>query len=304
MIRTIAITGGTGFVGRTLLDLALSKGFALRVLTRREQAPRSGVTWIRGALDRPDTLRELATGADAMMHVAGVTSAPDRAGFEAGNATGTLTTVEAAKAEGVRRFVHISSLAAREPDLSDYGWSKARSESIVKASGFDWTIVRPPAVYGPGDRETMEMFRMARRGFVLLPPGGRLSLIAASDLAALMLAVVLDEPSIGRTYEPDDGTPAGWDHRDFARALGEAWGRTARPLPVASVVLRAASRLDVLLRGSRAKLTGDRVGYFLHPDWVVNAESRPPLALWRPRVGTPAGLKETALWYVREGWIR
>ena len=304
MISTIAVTGGTGFVGSSLVDLALERGLHVRALTRRDQPPRAGVTWVPGALDRPDSLAALATGADAVVHVAGVISAPDRAGFEAGNVLGTRAMLEAARAAGVRRFVHISSLAAREPDLSDYGWSKARSEALVKASGLDWTIIRPPAVYGPGDRETLELFRMARRGYVLLPPAGRLSVIEVGDLCALILDVLGRGECVGESYEPDDGTPGGWDHRDFARALGEAFDRRARPVPVGAPLLRTASRLEGLLRGSAAKLTPDRVRYFLHPDWVVGADARPPPSLWRPRVRTLEGLKATADWYLAEDWLR
>lgn len=304
MMSTIAVTGGTGFVGSRLIDLAPEAGLHVRALTRRDQPPRDGVTWVPGALDNPDRLIDLATGADAVIHVAGVISAPDRAGFEAGNATGTLAMVEAAKAANVRRFVHISSLAAREPGLSNYGWSKCRSEMLVKASGLDWTIVRPPAVYGPGDRETLELFKMARRGLVFLPPGGRVSLIEVGDLCALVLATLGSDDAIASTYEPDDGTENGWDHRHFAKLLGRAFGRRARPVSVGAPVMRAASRLDRFLRGDKAKLTADRVGYMLHPDWVVSADARPPIQLWRPRVRTPTGLKATADWYLAQGWIR
>ncbi len=304
MIATIAVTGGTGFVGSRLIDLALDAGLHVRALTRRDQAPREGVTWVAGALHDPESLVELARGSDAVVHIAGVISAPDRAGFEAGNALGTLAMVEAAKAANVRRFVHVSSLAAREPDLSDYGWSKARSELLVRASGLAWTIVRPPAVYGPGDRETLDLFKMARRGFVLLPPGGRFSVIEVSDLCHLLLSVLDSDEAWSRTYEPDDGTKGGWDHRHFAGLLGRAFGRRARPIPLSGRVLATASRLDRLFRGGKAKLTADKVRYFLHPDWVVSATSRPPIQLWRPRVRTPAGLKATADWYLREGWLR
>lgn len=304
MSRTIAVTGGTGFVGGRLIDLALDAGLHVRALTRRARPARDGMTWISGALDTPAALVELASGSDAVVHIAGVISAPDRAGFETGNATGTLAMVEAAKTAGVRRFVHISSLAAREPELSDYGWSKCRSEILVKASGLDWTIIRPPAVYGPGDRETLELFRMARRGFVILPPGGRLSVIEVGDLCHLILATLGNEDAIAQVYEPDDGTADGWDQRHFARLLGRAFGKRARPMPMGRRVLATASWLDRLARGDQARLTADKVRYFLHPDWVVSASARPPIRMWRPRVRTPTGLKATADWYLKQGWLR
>src|SRR3546814_6624046 len=112
----------------------------------------------------------MASGSDALLHIAGVVNVPTRADFEAGNAAATAHVVDAARAAGVTRFVHVSSLAPREPALSHYGWSKARAETIVQASGLDWTIVGPPAVYGPGDTEMPDLFRLARRGLQLSPP--------------------------------------------------------------------------------------------------------------------------------------
>jgi uncharacterized protein YbjT (DUF2867 family) len=303
-IRTIAVTGGTGFVGSHLLRLALAEGYDVRALTRGWKPPEDDIAWVDGALDRPDTLVKLAAGADAIVHVAGAINAPDRAGFEAANAAGTAAMVDAARKAGVRRFVHISSLAAREPDLSDYGWSKAKSERLVAASGLDWTIVRPPAVYGPGDRETFELFRMARRGLVALPPAGRFSVIHVEDLCRLILALLDDAESWAETYEPDDGREGGWGHRHFARTLGRLYGRRAVTLAMPKPVLRLASRLDRLVRRDNAKLTRDRVGYICHPDWVATAEKRPPARLWQPRVKTPTGLKATADWYREQGWLK
>ena len=179
----LAITGATGFVGGHLLDQALAAGHEVRALTRRPQNSRDDVTWIEGALDRSDSLDRLAEGTEAVIHVAGVINAPDKAGFEAGNVAGTAAILDAAEQAGVKRFVHVSSLAAREPGLSLYGASKARSEALVEAAKLPSVIVRPPAVYGPGDHEMLELFRMAKRGFVLLPPRGRLAVIHAEDLA-------------------------------------------------------------------------------------------------------------------------
>ena len=302
-MTVLALTGATGFVGKTVIRLALDKGFAIRALTRRPQEPRAGVTWIEGALDTPDALRELARGADAILHIAGVVNARNRAGFAAGNIAGTQAVADAAAAEGVRRFVHVSSLSAREPDLSDYGWSKAGAEEAVAASGLDWTMVRPPAIYGPEDSEMLEMFRMARRGLVLLPPMGRLSVIEVSDLARLLLALVTDRQSRGQIYEADDGVPGGWSHRGFALALGAALGRKVSTMAMPKSVLRIASRMDRVIRRGGAKLTADRVEYFCHPDWVIDPAKRPPASLWEPQVNTRSGLKATAAWYRRKGWL-
>jgi uncharacterized protein YbjT (DUF2867 family) len=297
----IALTGATGFVGGRLLDLALRHGHRVKALARRAQDPRDGVTWVTGALDDEAALAELAAGTDVVIHVAGVINARDAAGFEAGNVAGTAAILAASESAGVGRFVHVSSLAAREPALSLYGASKARSEALVGASSLPSAIVRPPAVYGPGDRETLELFRMARRGLVILPPEGRLSLIHVDDLAALLLALAASDD--GLLVEPDDGRPGGWTHRAFGEALGRAVGRKVRTISAPRPLLTLAARADRLVRGSRAKLTPDRAAYFCHPDWVSSAALAPPPGLWRPTIETEAGLAATALWYDARGWL-
>ncbi|MET0137230.1 MAG: NAD(P)-dependent oxidoreductase, partial [Sphingobium sp.] len=175
----VALTGATGFLGGAVLEYLLAGGHDVRALTRRPQPDRSGVEWIAGDLADKDALATLVAGADAVIHVAGAINVPDRMAFHAANAEGTRLLVRAAQDAGAARFVLVSSLSAREPGLSDYGWSKREGEGMVEASALDWTIVRPPAIYGPGDREMLEMFRMAARGVVMLPPAGRLSVIHA-----------------------------------------------------------------------------------------------------------------------------
>ncbi len=298
----LAITGGTGFVGSTLIDLALAEGHALRALTRRPQPPREGVSWIEGALDTPDALDRLVTDADAVIHVAGVVNAPTRAGFASGNIDGTRAMVEAATRAQIRRFVQVSSLAAREPGLSTYGWSKAEADALVKASDLDWTIVRPPAVYGPGDMEMFELFRLASKRVALLPPTGRLSVIHVADLARLLIALAVRDPG-KHIYEPDDGRDGGWTHAEFAHAIGAAVGKKVRPLSMPRWAMRAAARADGLVRGDRARLTRDRVDYFCHPDWTSAPGAAPPADLWRPQVATSRGLTETAAWYRARGLL-
>ncbi|AHE57098.1 NAD-dependent epimerase/dehydratase family protein [Sphingomonas sanxanigenens] len=303
-MSVLALTGATGFVGRTVLRMAVAGGHHVRALTRRPQPDTAGVTWIAGALDRPASLAELARGADAVIHVAGVVNAPDRAGFAAGNIEGTRAMVRAAKDEGVTRFIHVSSLSAREPALSIYGWSKAGAEDAVADSGLDWSMVRPPAIYGPGDTEMLDLFRMARRGVIMLPPRGRFSVVAVEDLARLLLTLATARAGTGQIYEVDDGVAGGWTHEGFAQAIGAAVGRRVRAIHTPRPLLRVASAIDRATRRTRAKLTGDRVGYLCHPDWVSTAIRQPPANLWRAETDTRDGLKATADWYRAEGWLR
>jgi nucleoside-diphosphate-sugar epimerase len=209
----------------------------------------------------------------------------------------------AATAGGIHRFVHVSSLAAREPKLSLYGGSKARAEELVHGSGLDWAIVRPPAVYGPGDKETLELFRMAKLGLMLMPPKGRVSVIHVSDLARLLLALSNPQAPTNCLIEPDDGKPGGWTHREFARALAHAVGTKAAVISSPGLLLRLAARADQLLRGEKAKLTIDRAAYFSHRNWVVEPKRSAPKALWQPQVDTSEGLAETAAWYRAQGWL-
>ena len=301
---TLAVTGATGFVGRALLEEAGRQGVEVRALTRREQAKAPGIDWVHGDLHDRKALRRLVRKAEAVIHVAGVVSSPDPDGFHVGNVEGTLTVIEAAVAAGVPRFVYVSSLAAREPKLSRYGASKAHAEKLVKASGLDWTIVRPPAIYGPHDREMFEMFRAARWGVLPMPPPGRVSMVHVADLARLLLTLARQDDGVSRrVFEPDDGREDGWSHREMARAIGWAVGRRPWVPHLSKPMLERLARLDKAVRGGKAKLTSDRVDYMAHPDWVCRAARRPPRKLWQPEVPTLEGLRATAAWYREQGWL-
>lgn len=299
----LAITGGTGFVGGRLLDAAVAQGHEIRALTRRPQPAREGVEWIEGSLEDRGSLERLVEGSNAVIHVAGVITAPDAAAFDKGNAAGTLAMLAAATASGTCRFVHVSSLAAREPEVSRYGASKARAETLVERSGLDWVIVRPPAVYGPGDRETLELFRMAQTGVVLLPPKGRLSLIHVDDLARLLLVLSGPDAPSRLLVEPDDGRTGGWTHREFGKALGRAVGKNVVCVSAPGPLVRAGAALDRMMRRDKAKLTPDRAAYFCHPDWVADPAHAAPTEIWQPSVASGEGLAATAAWYREKGWL-
>ncbi len=301
---TLAVTGGTGFVGQAVLDAATENKLTVRALTRREQDHRPGVTWVRGDLATPDAMAELVSGARGLIHIAGVVNAPDSAGFHAGNVAGTEAVINAARNARVSRFVHVSSLAAREPGLSDYGHSKRLAEEVVQTSGLDWTIVRPPAVYGPRDTEIFELFKAARKRIVPMPPAGRTSVIHVDDLANLLLLLASAETdSSARIFEPDDGRNEGWSHSELAQAIGDAVGKRVWSPNVPRSMLHAAARIDRAVRGKGAKLTPDRARYMAHPDWVSEGERAVPAELWQPQIETRQGLADTARWYRRAGWF-
>ena len=181
-------------------------------------------------------------------------------------------------------FLLLSSLAAREPQLSPYAASKRAAEEVVAGRSGPWLTVRAPAVYGPGDRETLAYFKAVARGLAPRPKvaDARLSLIHVADLAEA-LALALDQPPPPSTYEIDDGRDGGYSYRDMADAAGRALGR--RPLSLA--VPRAGhgghrpGQCDRPFAGRSVQiLTPGKVGEIFHPR----------LDGPRPEAGRSAGL--------------
>ncbi len=261
----------------------------------------AGIEWVTGDLASPG---DLCVGAAAVIHIAGTINAPDRAGFDAGNVVGTASIVAAAQAAGIRRFIHVSSLAAREPDLSAYGASKAAGEAVVRASGLDAAIIRPPGVYGPGDRETLPVFQMVARGFAFLPGPGRFSLIEVGDLAAALMAIAASD--FRGLVELDDGH-GDYSHAELALAIGVAVGRRPRSIPLSTGVLGVAATVATALArvsGGTPMLSHDRARYLAHPDWVADPAVTMPRIQMRTTKDLATGLRETVAWYRRAGWLR
>jgi nucleoside-diphosphate-sugar epimerase len=297
----VALTGATGFLGGHILHRVLEAGHHVRALARKPQPARDGVIWIAGALDDEASLVMLCEGTDAVIHAAGIVNGSAEV-FDQGNRVGTLAMLHAAEVSHVDRFVHVSSLSAREPQLSLYGASKRAAEDAVITSTRDWRIVRPPAIYGPGDTDNLELFKFARRVVIPLPREGRMSVIHADDLALLIVAMT-DAKASHAFFEADDGRANGWSHQDYARAIGAAVGRNPVTLHLPKAVLDLGAALDGMFRRTNAKLTRDRVSYMTHPDWVIDPAKRPPADLWCPQIPTVQGLKATADWYRAQGWL-
>ncbi len=306
MWLTLAITGATGFVGGHALDEALRRGHRVRALARRPQHPRDRTEWIAGSLTDGAALDRLVEGADAIIHVAGVTNARNQAGFDEGNPIGTAFLRRAA---GRIPAVIVSSLAARAPWLSRYGASKLAAEGIARGFSGPVAIVRPPAVYGPGDREFLALFRLARTGLLPVPANARAAMIYGPDLAEALVALAEDlagsKRSAGGLFEIDDGA-GGHPQTAIARAIARAAGRRARPLEVPAAVLRAAAALDTgvaRLRGELPGLSFDRARYLAHPDWTADSAAIRALGIWQPATRLEDGLAATAIWYREAGLL-
>jgi nucleoside-diphosphate-sugar epimerase len=206
------------------------------------------------------------------------------------------------------RLVLLSSLAAREPQLSPYAASKRAAEEVVSGRSGPWLIVRAPAVYGPGDRETLAYFKAASRGFALQPwlRDARLSLIHVADLAEA-LAVLVDKPPESAVMEIDDGHEGGYLYRDMARAAGKALGRRVWSVAVPRPVMEGVAIVNGLLQsvgGPVQILSGDKVKEIFHKDWCVRDHRWAAAVPWRVRYGLEEGFGDTVAWYRRHGWLR
>jgi nucleoside-diphosphate-sugar epimerase len=265
------------------------------------------VTWIEGDLLDPMSLRTLCEGCDVVLHLAGVIKALTKDAFFKGNVEGTGYLLLAASQMKVKRFIYISSLAARAPQLSDYAETNAQAESLVASCGLKWSIIRPCAVYGPGDRETLTFFKAAKGSMIPLPSlDRRTSLIHVDDLVEAILATVKYEAVNKQVVEVHDGMPGGYRMDDFARRLVVAVGGKASPSvmprPLVSFVAWGAQLIGRVI-GRAPMLTPGKVREIYDLDLVVRDEELTRLTGWTAAIKLDEGLRQTADWYARENWL-
>ena len=300
----LALTGATGFIGAALLSRLTGAGWHVRALYRPRAGrvpPRlPGVEWLPGNLEDQAALNALVAGADAVIHCAGVVRGAWRSDFDRVNADGAGRVARAAAGLGrVPRFLLISSLAARMPRLSHYAASKWRGECALKAASesMRWTVLRPPAVFGPGDRELLALFRCIANGFAPRPAGtpGRFSLLYVDDLATAVLRWLEADTGYGQTFELDDGRPGGYDWDTVAALAGRVLreGRPVRrvPIPVPLLYLAALANLAAArLFGYAPMLTPGKLREITHPDWLCDSHAFALATGWRPAFGLEPGL--------------
>lgn len=311
---TIAVTGATGFIGKHLVKALRRDGANVKALTRRP--PLSGdetlpgeMTWVQGTLGDEARLTDLVAGCDAVIHLAGAIKALGRDDFFEHNAEGTrkLAAVAAAQPEPPR-FIYVSSLAAREPRLSAYAASKYQAEKILlrHKAKMSVSIIRPPAVYGPGDKETLRLFTMIAKGFALVPPRAeaRFSMIHVEDVVAAILNLLPARDDPGLPLEVDDGHPRGHDWTGVVAAAAEALQATPKIIPLPAPILYLAGSIGsaiAYLRQEPSVLTWGKVPEILHPDWVAAGASIPG---WQPAWEIAKGFKNTVNWAISQGLLK
>ncbi len=324
-IRTCFVTGGTGFIGSHLVDLLIEQGKEVRCLVRDPER----LGWLEGKpvllhcgdLDSADALREGMDGSDAVFHLAGVTAAASREEYTRINAGGCRSIGEAVltcrNSPGV--VIYVSSQAASGPSrtgqvtdedtppspVTDYGRSKLEGERILtEMMGLPLVIVRPPAVYGPRDREILAFFKLAKRGFFPVVRGGvSISLIHVRDLVSGIVQAS-ERGRSGQTYFLANREPV--QITDLADHLGTTLGRQVRNLPVPQWLLWAAAGVSEILGRTAGRMpvfNRDKVRELAATGWVCSSEKAFRELSFQAEVDLPGGLRETAEWYKRVQWL-
>lgn len=325
----IALTGATGFLGSHIADVLLARGFLVRASIRTT----SNLRWLEGKpvttmqvdlSDAADCGRFL-TGTTGLIHCAGVVSAASEEIYQAGNVTSTACLLEAAEAAWKETpespaFILISSLAAHGPagldnpavetnpcrPITAYGRSKVAAESLLKERPwhFRTAALRPPALYGPRDREFLPLINMATRGWTGIM--GRemegLSLVDGRDAAAAAVTLLETESAAG-VFFVDDGRK-GYDWDALADALSRMAGRSIRTIRVPVTLLKIASFLAGPARAARSPiLNPDRIRDLEVPGWVCDGSRLVQATGFAPRNDAVAGFTDTLDFYRKENWL-
>ncbi len=309
----IALTGATGFVGRYVVEELVRRKIPVRVLVRSPEktSQPEGVEICRGSLEEPEALASLVEGATTIIHCAGAIKAKNLDHFNEINVAGMKRVIRACVDEKISRFVHISTMAAREPKISDYAASKRQGEHALHRHGQEmkWVIIRPPVVYGPRDKATLPLMKMflGRVAFVPGNPHSRISLIFAEDLArAIVIAATAKKFKSGMTHELDDGTNDGYSWQELAMVAGESTGRKIRciflPKALVELVAIVISTLSGLV-GRVPMVTQQKIHEIYHPDWVAKHFLFEDSFKWSAQTAFRNGFSKTVEWYRKEKWI-
>jgi nucleoside-diphosphate-sugar epimerase len=315
----VLVTGATGFVGSHVAQALVEAGYEVRCGTRAS----SNTRWIsdldteRVPLDvrgKPEDISRAVENVDVVVHAAGITRARRPEDYYSVNADGTRRLAAAALRAGVRRFVLISSLAARGPNSpakgdhpeSDYGRSKLEAENHLRSveGGMEAVVLRPAAVYGPRDTDLLPLFRMARAGWLPVPSGaGPLQPLYAEDVARAALAAAREPMGFG-PFPVAENRRYAW--QDVAAGLEKSLGRTVRAvrLPAGAFVLAGRAAEWAARPLSAVPILDERRARDLALNaWTCDVSGTEEALRWRAEVPLFEGLERTARWYGQVGWL-
>ena len=318
------VTGATGFVGSHMAEALRRRGHEVTALARSsrkaEALTAQGVRVVPGDLHDAAALERAAADQDIIYHVAGVVAARDEAEFLRANRDGTRNVLNAAERSGNPRFVLVSSLAAAGPSprgapltgreaphpVTAYGRSKLAAEQVVRGSTLRWSVIRPPIVYGPRDREVLKIFRLARLRMAPVFGDGsqELSAVHASDLAEALIAAGTSAATIGRIYtacHPEVFTSAELGHA-VARAMGRSVSTVHIPPSIGRALL-SLTEVGARLVRQVTILTTDKANEFFQPAWTGDPGPLTRDTGWQATYDLQRGLADTYEWYRKAGWL-
>lgn len=315
------MTGATGFIGSHLAEELLRKGYGVSCLVRNTSSLKwlegLDVSLVAGDCREKASLVKATEGVDVIFHLAGLTKAPRDEDFYSCNAAGTENLLAAARLNpGLKRFLYLSSLAAVGPSLngipvteesephpvSSYGKSKLMGEGIVLKykDSMPVTVIRPPAVYGPRDRDFHVLYRMIKRGIVLNWGRCVYSLLYVDDLVrALIRAATTPEAEDGVFFVADDAL---YSNEDIVQAISEAMGARPLTLRVPRMIVPLVAGLSGRL-GRKAAILKDRAKELGHANWTCNPSKAHQVLGFIPKVKLTEGVKWTANWYRIHQWL-
>ena len=300
MSRIVALTGGTGFIGKVLWRGLEKAGWTVRPLIRPTFADQNreqlrSTKYIRGVLQDQESLDHLVDGVEAVVHCAGRVRGLDPADFQQDNIEGVARIARVAAAlNPPPRFLLISSLAAREPALSAYAWSKRQGEMALQevAGTMPWITLRPPAVYGPTDKDVLPLFQWIQRGVGLQlgSSNARFSFLYVDDLATAVIAWLENGSHAGRAFELHDGRVGGYSWQEVFELIGgKKVFRFVIPRSMLNFVASINQVMANILRYEPI-LTYGKVQELRHPDWVCDNSDLTQTLGWEPCVTLPEGV--------------
>ena len=326
--RRVLVTGATGFVGGNLVEMLLKRGWSVTCLIRNsgkaQPIRKPGIRLVAGDLSNPAALRDAARGVDTVFHVAGVIKAANRRQFIEANQYGTRRLLEAVAEvnPGLNRFVYVSSLSAAGPSkngnmldenekpnpISWYGESKLKSEEEVLKFSNAWpvTILRPSAVYGPRDMETLLIFRMIKRGWMFTPGtiSRRFSLIHVDDLSEACIKASGINTSSGEIFFISRPEIYRWEDvgEAIAQALKKRYIHISLPRWTA-LAAGIAGDLWTHATGMITTINSQKAKELLQPFWLCDSSKARIHLEFSPVIELKKGIQETADWYIEKGYL-